>query len=141
MGTWKSSSESLGITRNPGQVGFGPRKHTFQRRPRINVGSILSLPFDVLKFRANPQESPSESLGITRNPGQVGFGPRKHTFQRRPRIDVGSILSLPFDVLKFRANPQESPSESGPKPVLLGDRIAFLPGTRPPPARAPKPYI
>ena len=31
----------------------------------------------------------------------MGSGPRKHTFQRRPRIDLGIILKPPFDVLKF----------------------------------------
>ena len=112
MDTQESPSESLGITRNPAKVGFGPRNLSFQRRPRFDVGGILKLPFEVLKFRANPQESPSESLGITRNPAKVGFGPRNLSFQRRPRFDVGGILKLPFEVLKFRANPQESPSES-----------------------------
>ena len=105
-------SESLGITRNPARLGVGPRNLSFQRRPRFDVGAILKLPFDVLKFRANPQESPSGSLGITRNPARLGVGPRNLSFQRRPRFDVGAILKLPFDVLKFRANPQDSPSGS-----------------------------
>jgi hypothetical protein len=99
--TQESPSGSLGITRNPAKLGCGPRNLSFQRRPRFDVGSILKLPFDVLKFRANPQESPSGSLGITRNPAKLGVGPRNLSFQRRPRFDVGSILKLPFDVLKF----------------------------------------
>ena len=76
----------------------------------LRAGPIWSVRLPVLNIPWNPKDSHgwtpgnplSESLGITRNPAKLGVGPRNLSFQRRPRFDVGSILKLPLDVLKFR---------------------------------------
>ena len=48
VGTWESTSDPCGISRNPGDVGPGPRKHIYQRQillPVYEAGELESEDF------------------------------------------------------------------------------------------------
>ena len=90
------------------------KKHSFQRRPRIDMGSVFKPPLSKTKFRCIRARKAYFPKTASNRPGErfrtpveqngvfAVFGLERHTLQRRQRIDLGGASQLPLSKSKFR---------------------------------------